>query len=265
MPKGKEISAANKDGSAAGTKDVKAPQEKKDVMASKSAAQEKPAEGPKIKVESKPKTELELAREEVAALKAQLKKTTEELQEWKDKHLYLQAEFDNADKRRAKIMDGQRKRMQADMVFAFLPLVDSLTPAVRKIDEGAYKDVKTLGEGLRSIKQQLDNILKGLNVTPIDQVNIPFDYNLHEVTISQERPDLPDETVLSIVQVGWKLGSDVIRPAKVVVSKKPCPPAPVPVTTSESTCKDKKVVDIEHAKLAPPDAGKQQKDIKEVK
>ncbi len=249
MTKGKETPAVSKDGIPAGTSDVKTSPEKKEATATKSVAPEKSSDVQKVKVESKPKTEMELAREEVAALKTQMKKITEELQEWKDKHLYLQAEFDNAEKRRARAMDGQRKRMQADLIFAFLPLVDSFIPAVKKADEGAYKDVKQLGEGLKTLKQQLDSILKGLNVTPIDQVNVPFDYNMHEVTLSQERPDVADDTVLTIVQVGWKLGSDVIRPAKVVVSKKPAPPALAPA--------DKGVVDMEQAKIAPPEVEKQ--------
>ncbi len=250
MTKGKETSAVNKDGNAAGTRDVKPPPEKKDATAAKGVVPEKPAEAQKAKVESKPKTELELAREEVIALKNQLKTLTDEANESKEKYLYLQAEFDNAEKRRAKVWEGQRKRMQADVIFAFLPLVDSFIPAIKKAEEGAYKDVKQLGEGLKSLKQQLDTILKGLNVTPIDQVNVPFDYNFHEVTISQEKSDVPDETVLSIVQVGWKLGSDVIRPAKVVVSKKPVPPA-APTAPDEQ-----KVVDITQAELAQPKTGK---------
>jgi molecular chaperone GrpE len=254
MTKGKETSAANKDGSTAGTDNKNPPVEKKPAAAAKVACPEKPAEGKTIKVEAKPKTELEIAREEVAALKTQLKKITDEMNEWKDKHLYLQAEFDNAEKRRIRALDGQRKRMQADLIFSFLPLVDSFIPAVKKADEGAYKDVKQLGEGLKSLKQQLDSILKGLNVIPIDQVNVPFDYNLHEVNLTQERPDVADDTVLSIIQVGWKLGQDVIRPAKVVVSKKPAPPAPpakpaAPVET--------KVVDLAQAQIAQPETGKQ--------
>ncbi len=150
-----------------------------------------------------------------------LKKATQEIENWKEKYAYLQAEFDNTEKRRARSNEGQRKRIQADTILTFLPLVDSLLPAVKKVEEGAYKDVKQLGEGFKSIKQQLDSILKGLNAVPIDQTYVPLDTNLHEVTLSQEAPDLPEDTVISIVQVGWKLGSDVIRPAKVIVSKKP--------------------------------------------
>jgi len=234
----------NKNEASPSISNVKTPPLKNEIPTTQQEPLQKPAEASNGKAESKPKSELELAREEAINLRNQVKKITDELQEWKEKYVYLQAEFDNAEKRRAKAMDSYKKRMQADIIFAFLPLVDSFIPAIKKVDEGAYKDVKSLGEGLKTLKQQLDNILKGLNVTPIDQVNIPFDYNLHEVTVSQERPDLPDETVLSIVQVGWKLGNDVIRPAKVVVSKKPTLPSPG----------DAKVADMTQAKVAPPDA-----------
>jgi molecular chaperone GrpE len=165
-------------------------------------------------------TELEVARDEIASLKDNLKTATQEIEDWKEKYFYLQAEFDNAEKRRARSNESQRKRMQAEIIFAFLPLVDSFLPAVKKVEEGGYKDVRQLGEGLKSLKLQLDSILKGLNAVPIDQTYVPLDTNLHEVTLSQEVPNLPEDTVIDIVQVGWKLGSDVIRPAKVIVSKK---------------------------------------------
>ncbi|OLS13164.1 MAG: GrpE protein HSP-70 cofactor [Promethearchaeota archaeon CR_4] len=232
MTKGKETSSPNKDGTVVDAKDAKNPLPKNDTPATKCVVPEKPAAESKPKTASKPKTELEIARDEIASLKDQLKNASDEVCEWKDKHIYLQAEFDNAEKRRAKVWEGQRKRMQADVVFAFLPLVDSFIPAVKKANEGAYKDVKQLAEGLKTLKQQLDSILKGLNVIPIDIVNVPFDYNLHEVLQSQVRDDVPDETVLEVVQVGWKLGTDVIRPAKVVVSKKSGPLVPLP-TPSE--------------------------------
>ncbi|OLS13175.1 MAG: GrpE protein HSP-70 cofactor [Promethearchaeota archaeon CR_4] len=181
----------------------------------------------KEKISIMPKTELEVAWDEIASLKDNLGKATQEIEDWKEKYFYLQAEFDNAEKRRARSDENKWKRIKADIILAFLPLVDLFLPAVKKVEEGAYKDVRQLGEGLKSLKQQLNSILKGLNVISIDQTYVPLDYNLHEVTLSQAAPGLPEDTVIDIVQVGWKLGSDVIQPAKVIVSKKLSPP-PLP-------------------------------------
>ena len=111
--------------------------------------------------------------------------------------------------------------MRASIISSFLPLVDSFLPAVQKVDEGTYTDITQLGEGIKSLKQQLDAILRGFNVVPIDEINVPFDYNLHDVVQTQERDDIDDHTVLNIIHVGWKIGADVIRPAKVVVSRLP--------------------------------------------
>ncbi|TFG25620.1 MAG: nucleotide exchange factor GrpE, partial [Promethearchaeota archaeon] len=56
--------------------------------------------------------------------------------------------------------------------------------------------------------------------------NDPFDYNYHEALSSIEKEDAPENTVLDIIQDGWKLDKDVIRYTKVIISKKPKPPEP---------------------------------------
>ncbi|HMF33384.1 MAG TPA: nucleotide exchange factor GrpE [Candidatus Lokiarchaeia archaeon] len=200
-------------------------------------AEEVPPEQPGIEEEpcppaAEPKSELDIAQEEICSLQQQMIQLQTDLAKEKERYLYLQAEFDNSEKRRQKALEGERKRMEARIVSAFLPLVDSFLPAVQKVDEGTYTDVVQLGEGLKSLKQQLDAILRGFNVVPIDEVNVPFDYNLHEVMMTQERDDVDDQTVLNIVHVGWKLGADVLRPAKVVVARKPAPP-PIPEEITE--------------------------------
>lgn len=181
------------------------------------------AEEPCSQVEE-PKSELDMAQEQVCELQQQVEKLQVELASQKEKILYLQAEFDNAEKRRMKSLESERNRMRANIISAFLPLVDSFLPAVQKYEEGAFTDITQLGEGLKSLKYQLDTILLGFNAVPINEVNVPFDYNLHEVVMTQEREDLDDHTVLDIVHLGWKIGPNVIRPAKVVVSRLPAPP-----------------------------------------
>ncbi len=73
------------------------------------------------------------------------------------------------------------------------------------------------------------NILKSQGAEPFSvKINDRFDYSIHEALSSIEKADTPENCVIEVIQDGWKLGKEVLRYAKVVLSKKPKPPEPVP-------------------------------------
>ena len=49
---------------------------------------------------------------------------------------------------------------------------------------------------------------------------------MHEALTSIERDDVPENSIIDIIQEGWKLNKDILRYTKVVISKKPKPPEP---------------------------------------
>jgi hypothetical protein len=57
-------------------------------------------------------------------------------------------------------------------------------------------------------------------VKPIDKVKFHSVYKEHEVVFKLEDDSKPEDTVVQIVQKGWYMGDNILRPAKVVVSKK---------------------------------------------
>ena len=82
---------------------------------------------------------------------------------------------------------------------------------------------------------------------PIEvKVNDTFDYHYHEALSSIERDDLPNNTIINIIQDGWKLDKEVIRYTKVIVSHIPPPPEPEPELEKEvEVNKDEKSEDIQ--------------------
>ena len=63
--------------------------------------------------------------------------------------------------------------------------------------------------------------LEKIGVTPVDASGKEFDPNLHEAVMVQEDAHHPAGTVLTQLQKGYSLHSRLIRPAMVVVSKRP--------------------------------------------
>ena len=91
------------------------------------------------------------------------------------------------------------------------------------------KLLKNINENdpINQFYNQFLKILKSQKAEPIDvKINDLFDYNIHEALSTIEKDDVPENSILEIVQDGWKLGKDVLRYTKVIISKKPKPPEP---------------------------------------
>ena len=139
--------------------------------------------------------------------------------DWKNKFMRLQAEFENAQKRWDKNRQNLSIQYTASTLKNFLPLYDSFKKALE--NENPQNDI------LKGFYDQFMNILKSYKAEPTKvNINDVFDYNYHEALSSIERDDVPNNTIIDIIQDGWKLDKEVIRYAKVIISRKPKPPEP---------------------------------------
>jgi molecular chaperone GrpE len=156
-----------------------------------------------------------------------LEKFRNESMDWKNKFMRLQAEFENAQKRWDKNRQNLRLEYTALIIKSFLPLYDSFKKALSDDNE----DTKIL----KGFYDQFMNILKSYKAEPIEtKVNEQFDYNYHEALSSIEKTDVPNNTIIDIIQDGWKLDKEVIRYSKVILSKEPKPPEPEPIPELEN-------------------------------
>ena len=163
---------------------------------------------------------------ELKTLKEKQNKVEEEKNSWKSKYTRLQAEFENAEKRWNKNRQNLRLEYTASTIKTFLPLYDSFKKALDHEDEN--------NKVLKGFYDQLMNILKSNKANPIEvKLNDRFDYNYHEALSSIEKEDVPENTILDIIQDGWKLENEVIRYTKVIISKKLKLPEPEPELKSE--------------------------------
>ncbi|NHJ19389.1 MAG: nucleotide exchange factor GrpE [Candidatus Lokiarchaeota archaeon] len=171
-------------------------------------------------------TECTKLKEESKKDKDRLTELQKEVEIWKGKHMRLQAEFENAQKRWSKNQQNLRKENIAYTLKSFLPLYDSFKKAL----DGDDKNQAVL----KQFYDQFMGILRFHQAEPIKvNVNDPFDYSLHEALSTLERDDLPNNSIIEIIQDGWKIDKDVLRFAKVIVSREPSPPKPEPEPESK--------------------------------
>ncbi len=141
----------------------------------------------------------------------------EENIDWKDKYIRLQAEFDNYRKRTLKEKMDLMQSGGSDVIKAFLPVVDDMqraTVAMQKSD-----DIEALRNGVTLIAQKMEETLKQRGVEQIEAIGLPLDTDLHEAVARFAAGEDKKDTIIDVVQSGYKMGDKVLRFAKVVVGE----------------------------------------------
>ena len=103
------------------------------------------------------------------------------------------------------------------MTENLLPALDSFEMAFSNKEHWEKID-KDWQDGITSIYQQFLSGLANSGITKIDQAEIPFDPSIHQsISVVETEEEIKDHTVEKVLQVGYKLGDRVIRPAKVTI------------------------------------------------
>ena len=136
-----------------------------------------------------------------------------------EKLLRLQAEFDNYRKRQARDFRKLCEQGKKSLIQELLAVLDNYHRAEQLVEEGGHS-VEEIADGLMKTSEQLVSILEqeGLNELEISNGD-PFDPNIHEAMLAENREGLDQDTVLEVFQKGYTLGQDLLRPARVRVGK----------------------------------------------
>ncbi len=154
------------------------------------------------------------AEEALAALAA-------ERDELKDRVLRLAAETDNFKKRLERDKADFLRRANEGIVKDLLPVLDNLERALGHADEPGNQG--SLAEGVSLTSQEFLKVLERHGLEKIEALGQPFNPEFHEAMMQQEDPAQDENTVLMELQKGYVFQGRLLRPAMVVVSKKPAP------------------------------------------
>ena len=136
-----------------------------------------------------------------------------------EKLLRLQAEFDNYRKRQARDFRRLCEQGKKDLIQELLAVLDNYHRAEQLVKEGGHS-VEEIADGLMKTSEQLVSILKQEGLTELEVAkDDPFDPNIQEAMLAENREGLDQDTVLEVFQKGYRLGQDLLRPARVKVGK----------------------------------------------
>jgi molecular chaperone GrpE len=130
-----------------------------------------------------------------------------------DRLARLQAEFENARKREQRERADFRDYATANVVEKFLPVLDNFSLALKA--EGSAEQMR---QGVELIIKQMEEVLRQLDVLPVEAVGAAFDPRVHEALGSEEREDVPDHQVIDEIRRGYRIRERLLRPAMVRVA-----------------------------------------------
>jgi len=175
------------------------------------------AESPSPETAAAPAEATPLSPEQITELQSRAAKADEH---W-ERLLRTTADFDNFKKRaaREKIEAGQYANYS--LISKLLPVLDNFEMALVAAQNAEGDKLGALQSGVVMIQQQLKAALTETGLEEINAAGQPFDPNFHEAVSEQESADIPEGHVLQQLRKGYKLKERLLRPATVVVAKKP--------------------------------------------
>lgn len=133
-----------------------------------------------------------------------------------DARLRALAEFQNYRRRTDEERESLKGFLLTGVMESLLPIVDNFGRAVESMN--ASSDIDKLRDGISGIHRQLATLLEKNGVEQIEADGAAFDPNLHNAVMRVEDSGEPADTVVEVLQPGYKIGGRVLRPALVKVS-----------------------------------------------
>ena len=172
--------------------------------------------------ETQAKDELKKLDEDVTEAKEMIndtgeviKKLYEENSDLKDKWQRALADYQNLE-RRTQVEVSQRVSSKTnDLLLNFINIYEDFIRAVNVLSKD---NIDT--NGLQAIIKNMESLLHENNIKPIDAVGEIFDPQIHEAVSMVVDETLDEGTITQEVSKGYLSGKAILKPSKVIVSKK---------------------------------------------
>jgi molecular chaperone GrpE len=159
----------------------------------------------------------------------------------RDRLLRALADAENTRRRAERSGEETRRYAVADFAREILAIADNLQRALAAAEEqaGRAERESSLIEGVRATERMLTGMLERFGVRTIDALGAPFDPALHEAIVEVDDPTQPPGTVVQVVEDGYTIHDRLLRPARVVVTKRgPEPPRSSDAPTQPDTSRN---------------------------
>ena len=138
-----------------------------------------------------------------------------------DRLLRQAADFENFKKRAARDRQEDIRYANRGLLDKLIPVLDNFDMAISAANNAQTTNADALKVGVSMIHSQFKAALLESGLEELDATGKPFDPNWQEAVSHQESASVPEGHVLQQLRRGYKLRDRLLRPATVIVSKKP--------------------------------------------
>ena len=157
----------------------------------------------------------EIKSEEMKEIVEEVLKLQKENSEFKDKWQRALADYQNLE-RRTQVEISQRVSAKTNgLLLNFINIYEDFLRAENSLSK---EKIDTIG--IQSVIKNMENVLAENNIKPIDAIGEIFDPQIHEAVSMIVDDTLDEGTITQEVSKGYISGKAILKPSKVIVSKK---------------------------------------------
>lgn len=166
---------------------------------------------------------LDSMEKELESLRAELKVVSDEKESLEERVTFLQKDFQNIKRRHEGEKESLADRKVSEIANGLIDVLDSFRFAKESIRSSASGGggVESMVKGVEMVENQVLNLFNRVGIKIIISEGQHFDPNFHEAIGYVENPDLEDEVVANEVKRGYLYKGKALRPAQVMVNRKP--------------------------------------------
>jgi len=154
-------------------------------------------------------------KEMINDTREEIKKLYEENSDLKEKWQRALADYQNLERRTQVEISQRVSEKTSGLLLNFINIYEDFIRA-----ENSLSKEKIDTSGIQAVIKNMENLLAENNIKPIDAVGKIFDPQIHEAVSMIEDDTLDDGTITQEVSKGYLAGKAILKPSKVIVSKK---------------------------------------------
>lgn len=147
---------------------------------------------------------------------AEFDKLKEDFDKLNNQYLRLAADFDNYRKRQEQEREALLKFGTENALKKLLEVLDNFERGEKSLE--SVEDCQKVKDSFNLVHKQTVDVLSKLGLEEIKAEGEEFDPNFHEAVMQTPTSEHPENTVVNVMQKGYKAGDKVLRPALVNVA-----------------------------------------------
>lgn len=172
-------------------------------------------------VDEQPEEAADERVEDAGTPEARLAEAEAQAAELRDQLLRAAAELENVRRRAARDVENAHRYGIERFARDLLDVVDSVELGLDAARQAEGE--QAVQEGLEATLRLLHAAFERFGITRIEAAGKPFDPQSHEAMAAQPDPEAEPNTVIAVVQPGWRIHDRLLRPARVIVARHPDP------------------------------------------